>query len=251
MTLDDTRISRPNHSAEGRADSITKATRILVLPKDDLSRIDRAVSSHTSETQELTLPEADLEPDQAARQHIEHTLRLVLPQVDVQPATLPDRHDPPARRSKSLYFTLATLALLLLTVLAVKWRTKAFEHRAARSTYELPVLTQELRYHMPEAGEVFVIWGINGWTPVSESLRPPGTRIENGKMTTSTERQGDVFVATIQAPANATIEYGFKITADRRGHPIPSVWDQSPEYHLLSVLNRTIEIEPSVTLENR
>ena len=38
-----------------------------------------------------------------------------------------------------------------------------------------PLVTQEIRYYMPEAGEVFLVWGIDGWQLVSETLRPSGT----------------------------------------------------------------------------
>jgi hypothetical protein len=249
MTLDNVRTSESNDSAPQEAKSSFKITRTLALLRDPLSQIDRAAPSRTDETGELLLPKAGRILDGAAEQHQEHVRRLVLSQVDAEPAAPPEPHGPSRKSRKALYTTLALSVLLALMFLAGRWRTQAFERRAALSSYELPVLTHELRYHLPEAGKVFLVWGIDGWHPVSESLRPAGTRVENGKMTTPTERQGDVFVVTVQAPANATVEYGFLITANRRGHPIPSVWDASPDYQFLSVLNRTIHVEPSVTLE--
>ena len=101
---------------------------------------------------------------------------------------------------------------------------------------------------MPEAGQVTLVWGINGWGPVPDSLRSPGTQVKNGMMHTLMSREGDVFVAKIQAPANARVNYGFLITADRTGRPIPEIWDGTADYYLLSVLNRTLDIKPSVTL---
>jgi hypothetical protein len=154
------------------------------------------------------------------------------------------------RERISLYIILCVVALLVLMALANTWRMQAFKRRTAASAQDLPVLTQELRYHMPDAGEVFLAWGIDGWNPVPESLRPADTHIdEKGTMLTRMIREGDVFAVTIQSPANVTVAYGFLITADRAGNPIPAVWDSDPDYQFFSVLNRTFDIEPSVTLE--
>src|SRR5512132_418382 len=44
------------------------------------------------------------------------------------------------------------------------------------------VITQEIRYEMAEAEEVYIGWGINGWKPVPEELRPQGTKLSDGTM---------------------------------------------------------------------
>lgn len=149
----------------------------------------------------------------------------------------------------STYITLAVFALLVLAALANRWRMRAFERHAAISAQNLPALTHEFRYHLPDADTVFLVWGIDGWNPVPDSLRPAGTQIENGVMHSPMDRDGDVFVVKIQAPANTTVYYGFLITADQTEKPIPEIWDGIPNYHLFSVLNRTLDIEPSVTLK--
>ena len=41
------------------------------------------------------------------------------------------------------------------------------------------IVTQEIRYHMKEAAEVQLIWGINGWSNVGKELRPTGTYLKN------------------------------------------------------------------------
>ena len=52
---------------------------------------------------------------------------------------------------------------------------------AAPST-EAFLITLEVRYELPAAGEVIFVWGVNGWLPVAEDLRPPGTVIRNEVM---------------------------------------------------------------------
>ena len=91
-----------------------------------------------------------------------------------------------------------------------------------------PAVTHEIRYHLPEAGEVTLVWGINGWVAVPEEMRLTGTILdERGTMNTPMAREGDSFVARLQVPAGATIDYGFQVAKMRAGAKEEG-WDFRP-----------------------
>lgn len=107
------------------------------------------------------------------------------------------------------------------------------------------LITQEIRYHMPEAGEVYLVWGVNGWTPVPEKIQPAGTTVDE-VMFTPMELHGDTFVAKIQVPAGATLDYGFQTRKKRTGTPIEWIWDG--DYQVTSLDDDVIEQQTHVTL---
>jgi hypothetical protein len=80
-----------------------------------------------------------------------------------------------------------------------------------------PLVIQEIRYHMPEAGEVFLVWGINGWTVVPEEIRLAGTVVKNDVIHTPMVHEGDTFVIKVHVPSGATLNYGFQIRRKRIG----------------------------------
>ncbi|MGH2521104.1 MAG: hypothetical protein ACRDH2_01260 [Anaerolineales bacterium] len=108
-----------------------------------------------------------------------------------------------------------------------------------------PLVTQNFRYELPGAGEVFLVWGVNGWVVVPESLRPAGTTLQNNVMHTPMTREEDTFVATVRVPSGATLDYGFLITKKRDGTAITPFWDGSLDYQTAAIVNNTIELEAS------
>ena len=88
------------------------------------------------------------------------------------------------------------------------------------------LVTQEIRYHIPEAGEVYLIWGINGWSVVPREIRPKETTITNSVLRTPMLCEGETFSAEVVIPYHATLNYGFIITKKLEGSKI-SIWDGS------------------------
>jgi Gpi18-like mannosyltransferase len=109
-------------------------------------------------------------------------------------------------------------------------------------------VTQEIRYHLPIAGEVFFVWGINGWQMTPEETRPSGTVIKNEVMHTPMTREADFFVARIQTPARAMIDYGFLITKKRNGDAIKAVWDGEQDYRMTATEDGIVEVKPELSL---
>lgn len=90
------------------------------------------------------------------------------------------------------------------------------------------LVTHVIRYHMPEVDEVVLVWGIDGWGAVPEEIRPAGTTVDGDRaMSTPMVREGDAFVARVQVPLNAHIDYGFWITKLRNGAEV-GIWDFQP-----------------------
>ena len=117
---------------------------------------------------------------------------------------------------------------------------------AQRSSLTAPRVTQEIRYHMPEAAEVLLRWGVMGWRPLPDELRPPGTMLRDGMMYTPMVRQGTVFVAKLVV-APAWIDYGFLITKDLSGAEV-DVWDGNETYLLSADTDQTVEVRPKLKL---
>ena len=109
------------------------------------------------------------------------------------------------------------------------------------------LVTQEIRYSVPEAGEVFLVWGVNGWATVPETQRPPGTVFKNKIMYTPMERQSNQFSAKVRVPAGATIDYVFHITKTRSGSR-SDIWDNNSsantkDYHTVAVPGGVAQIQ--------
>ncbi len=118
--------------------------------------------------------------------------------------------------------------------------------------FDRSLIVQEIRYRMPEAGEVYFVWGVNGWKPVPEKTRPPDTALTNDKvMATRMVREGDAFVVRLNVQNGTTIDYGFSITRTREGGAI-SVWDAdkypSAGYQSIAFPNRPIEVSASLKM---
>jgi hypothetical protein len=121
--------------------------------------------------------------------------------------------------------------------------------RAATLTPNPPLVTLEIRYHMPEAGEVFLIWGINGWNVVPEENRPAGTAVKDRVMHTPMAREGDTFVAQVQVPSGTTIDYGFLTTKTYDGAAV-YLWeaDGDQDYHIVVTQDGIVEVQTTLTL---
>jgi hypothetical protein len=113
------------------------------------------------------------------------------------------------------------------------------------------IVTQEIRYHMPEAGEVFFVWGIDGWNTVVEEIRPRGTKVKNNVMHTPMVRDKETFVAKVQLPTGKILDYGFLITKIRGIFDLARpVWDGTKDYRKLVTKNGVIEVKSTKTMPN-
>ncbi len=83
----------------------------------------------------------------------------------------------------------------------------------------------DVRYTRPDATEVRLVWGVNGWhtTDIAQS---DSTRVEKNVMLTPMRQRAGAFVAQIKLPAGATFNYGFLArTGPKRGFQWESARD--------------------------
>lgn len=106
---------------------------------------------------------------------------------------------------------------------------------ASATALDEPRRVLEFRYTAPEAGEVFLVWGIQGWQVVPEGERPPGTSVKKQVMHTPMMRRGSVFLAKVQVDRDVAVDYGFLVTKTYDGLEleIRPVWDGRKEFRVL------------------
>lgn len=120
-----------------------------------------------------------------------------------------------------------------------------------------PSRTLEFLYRAPEAGEVFLVWGIEGWQAVPEKERPPGTAVRNRVMHTPMVRRGSGFLADVQVDPGVSVEYGFLVTKTYDGLELEvrPVWDGRKEFQVaagespdLLEIGSSLELFPPIDL---
>lgn len=70
--------------------------------------------------------------------------------------------------------------------------------------------TIQIRYKVPQATQVTLNWGVNGWQIYPD--KPKGTVIKNKIMRTPMIKDGDDFVVNISLPDSSVIDYYFSFT---------------------------------------
>jgi hypothetical protein len=104
-----------------------------------------------------------------------------------------------------------------------------------------PLVTLDIRYELPAAGEVFLFWGVNGWHPVDEQIRPAGTVIRDRMMSSPMARKEGTFSVTIRVETGSTIDYGFLITKTSGGAPLEH-WDGHESYRLTATRSDVVDV---------
>jgi lipoteichoic acid synthase len=108
----------------------------------------------------------------------------------------------------------------------------------------------EIRYHVPGAKQVTMIWGVNDWG--TTTIRPPGTIIKGNIMQSPMVRAGEDYVLKIAAPDSSTIDCMFffrKITGPFKVRFDYLDVNQQPDkkfYHFKIKGNAVIRINPDL-----
>ncbi len=112
------------------------------------------------------------------------------------------------------------------------------------------LIATTVRYPGSVASEVVLVWGVNGWYALRAAVRPGQTEIVNRLMKTRMVRDRDGFVATIDAPPGAKLDYGFTLTK-RRGIRdfVSPVWD-GPDDHPTIEAGRPIQGKSALLLRD-
>jgi len=84
----------------------------------------------------------------------------------------------------------------------------------------------KIRYANRNAGEVRLVWGIDGWHALPEECLPEGSeRNIRGAVCTPMCRKGQYFEAAIRIPEKSKLDYGFLVTEDAAGRTVYH-WDE-------------------------
>ncbi|MFZ1396633.1 MAG: ABC transporter permease [Candidatus Promineifilaceae bacterium] len=113
----------------------------------------------------------------------------------------------------------------------------------------LSLTTQEIRYELPEATAVTLVWGVNGWQTVPQNLWPAGTVQAGGLQYTPMTQTGDTFAAAVPVVAGSQLDYVFQVFLPSWSEPA-EVWDtnRQADYHLLAERSGGVVIRPSTDL---
>jgi hypothetical protein len=142
-----------------------------------------------------------------------------------------------------------SLALVALTCAAILNPPHTLALRAQTDTSNL--VTQQIHYTMVEANEVFLVWGVDGWSNVPEAIQPIGTQIRKAVMYTPMKREGSTFSVTVQVPRDSRIDYVFQITKTRSGISIDA-WDangyEKQNFYTYARQDGVVVVEPTLAL---
>jgi len=117
---------------------------------------------------------------------------------------------------------------------------------------DLPLVTQEIRYHAPDATETWLRWGLDGWQSIPEGTRPPDTVLAaDGTLRTRMVQKGDTFVASVRLPPGSMLDFGFLIARTKEGKSVDIWQDRGKEGDVLSrvaMFDGSVEIESTAWL---
>ncbi|MEG4454703.1 glycosyltransferase family 39 protein [Microcoleus sp. N9_A1] len=133
------------------------------------------------------------------------------------------------------------------------WQPAVLANSAANSSPQT-LVTQEINYSLPAAGEVFLVWGVNDLATLPQAQGPTGTAVKDKIIYTPMKRQSNHFAAKVRVTAGATIDYVFQITKTRSGSSC-EIWDKNSsantkDYHTVAVQGGVAQIEAKTAIVN-
>lgn len=92
-----------------------------------------------------------------------------------------------------------------------------------------------IRFHDPQAREVVLVWGLDGFKPAPEKL-PPNTFLTYNRshMNTTMNYDGDVFALDLEIPNDTRFDYGFTVVRDANDKEV-KIWrgGRNQGYHTM------------------
>ena len=114
------------------------------------------------------------------------------------------------------------------------------------------MIPQVVRYHLPQATAVNLVWGINDWHPLPVASQRMATTARDNLMVTPLQREGDTFVAELLLPEQATLDYVFQVTESQQHAPV-DLWDTNDgkDFHIQVGLDDSAFQESALAEEAR
>ena len=127
---------------------------------------------------------------------------------------------------------------LIFVLVGIAFLPKAVQANSGETQETPQTSILEIRYQNPAAGQVALVWGVNGWQSLPEESRPTGTELRNGNMYTPMTLEGDWFVIRIPLPAWTSVDYGFLTTQDKEGNTV-NIWEANGDTDFQTVTAET------------
>ncbi len=83
---------------------------------------------------------------------------------------------------------------------------------------------KEIHFTSSEAGEVILVWGINGWKKPSQDLLPENSYLKGNVVYTTMNHNGDAFTIKLRLPVGSDLNYCFFLSKDTNQIPSNN-WD--------------------------
>ena len=85
-------------------------------------------------------------------------------------------------------------------------------------------IDQKIDYIHKDAGEVYLVWGIDGWKTIPSEFYVDHTFISKGKLLTKMSPADSVFTTSIRIPEGSTLNFMFWVSKNRAGD-VTDEWD--------------------------
>ncbi len=116
------------------------------------------------------------------------------------------------------------------------------------------MVTQEIRYSIKDASEVFLVWGINNWQSQEENLRPSGTYVKDGLLYTPMKLEDGLFSTKFKVKPNTQLDYVFWITKGPRNSST-DIWDinnpPKKDYWTITLNDNVTIIESNIKVRSK
>ncbi|MAT98007.1 MAG: hypothetical protein CL608_12750 [Anaerolineaceae bacterium] len=115
-----------------------------------------------------------------------------------------------------------------------------------------PMVTQVIRYRLPEAAAVKLVWGVDGWQLLPPASQREETAVIDNLMVTAMQKEGETFVAEVQVPPETALDYVFQVTEGQQHAPV-DLWDtqNGQDYQILVGTNESVIHESGLSVDER
>lgn len=112
------------------------------------------------------------------------------------------------------------------------------------------LVTYEIRYQIPQAKDVYLVWGVDGWFPLPKEMRPPDTVVRDRLMHTQMLSESDLFRRSIEIPVGSVLDFGFLTTELQDGSSV-KIWDgdSAHDYQRTALQDEVIVVRSTVDEE--
>lgn len=115
------------------------------------------------------------------------------------------------------------------------------------------IIQKEIIYYSPKSGEVFLVWGVNGWKQLDSKGRNKAKVIKS-LLYTPMLKKSYTFRTTVFLPFGTTLDFVFKTSKNKKGQ-LTDIWDNNGaegiDYHSIITDNEPIRIQANLSASEK